>query len=497
MESSGTSQTGAMPEFNVRHAVSQLILSFFKGMTEEQWGLLKSCKPDDSTTTMMAELLLEIIAAMTKAFLIGLDTVNRQWMEDGAKIDLGDVISQGFAEALGVDDAVQCPSSKILTQLIAQDVSESVQSALSSPEGIIQRLTPPSRLNDMILHACKMCKVFIGKMKSVFSPRPRKQRTTSEESDTEPEPSDADDRFARACIHRIVAQMMNRFHRDSEVHSRESAKSLTKKINHLLKDNRDLLGLVDPHTDIPSDRVLEFTKLLSDLLYRHIVDGPEILPASIQEPVKHAGMLADLQRKVFGFLSLTRWWQIFKAGDLADKMRDVIQGTESQPLAIPAQPGPVCVMKSRDDSPRAARKEKNRICVETFLETLVMRIFKKAKVTWTISNVQDIIQRLLERTLAEVEGVDFECGPETFGDLEKTICRDLCKKWGNAAWLLVSLKSDKPALGDCIASSVKDHLMAPRRERSFMRRFFPSLLTAMTMGEGLVLFSSADSGNFV
>ncbi|XP_037608597.1 uncharacterized protein LOC119478163 [Sebastes umbrosus] len=80
-------------------------------------------------------------------------------------------------------------------RLIAQDVSESVQSALSSPEGIIQRLTPPSRLNDMILHACKMCKVFIGKMKSVFSPRPRKQRTTSEESDTEPEPSDADDRL--------------------------------------------------------------------------------------------------------------------------------------------------------------------------------------------------------------------------------------------------------------------------------------------------------------
>ncbi|XP_037626360.1 uncharacterized protein LOC119488623 [Sebastes umbrosus] len=578
MVSSRTSQPEAiMPEFNVRRVVSKLLNSFFKGMTADQWGFLKSGNPDDATMTMMGELLLDMTAALTKAFLKYLGSTTLA-SEDDVQINLGDTISQGFAEALGVDVSVQCPSSKSLTTLISEEVSESVRSALSSPEGIVQRLTPPSRLNNMILHACKMCQAFIGKMKSVFSPRPRKQRTICEESDVEPEPSDAKDRhaatpssdvvismkdithvtiiikkqlnditepllvdvpdseytllqsqnsreiedvaeeiarsiaedavrqtpsaqkskrskksirskikkllakcFAKTCIHRIVAQMRKRFHRGSKVHSRESAKSLTKKINDLMKqpENRDLLGLGAPLVNIPPGRVLEFTKVLSDLLYTHITHGPEIIP----EPVIRANMRADLQRKVLGFLCLARWWQIFQSDDLVDNMRHAILGTKpraKKPLAIAAPPAPVSLTKSRDDSARRARNEQKRNCVEVILERLVTRIFKKAKVTWTLSNVQDIIQRLFDQTWVEVEGLDFDSSPESLENLEKAIYRDLIKTWGTATWLLMSLKGGQTAVGEHIAYAVKGHLMAPPRQRSCMCRCFSSMLAAMT-----------------
>ncbi|XP_037635133.1 uncharacterized protein LOC119493771 [Sebastes umbrosus] len=578
MVSSRTSQPEAiMPEFNVSRIVSKLLNSFFKGMTADQWGFLKSGSPDDATMTMMGELLLDITAALTKAFLKYLGSTTLA-SEDDVQINLGDTISQGFAEALGVDVSVQCPSSKSLTTLISAEVSESVRSALSSPEGIVQRLTPPSRLNNMILHACKMCQAFIGKMKSVFLARPRKQRTICEQSDVEPEPSDTEDRhaatpssdvviemkdimnvtiiikkqlnditepllvdvpdseytllqsqnsreiedvaeeiarsiaedavrttpsaqkskrskksikskikkllakcFAKSCIHRIVAQMRKRFNRGSKVHSRESAKCLTKKINDLMKqpENRDLLGLGAPLINIPPGRVLEFTKVLSDILYTHITHGPEIIP----EPVIRANMRADLQRKVLGFLCLARWWQIFQSDDLVDNMRHAILGTKpraKKPLAIAASPAPVSVTKSRDDSARLARNEQKKNCVEVLLERLVTRIFKKAKVTWTLSNVQDIIQRLFEQTWAEVEGLDFDSSSETWENLEKAIYRDLIKTWGNAMWVLVSLKGGKPALGERIASAVKGHLMAPPRQRSCMCRFFSSMFAAVT-----------------
>ncbi|XP_074492587.1 uncharacterized protein LOC141768311 [Sebastes fasciatus] len=579
MVSSRTSQPEAiMPEFNVRRVVSKLLNSFFKGMTADQWGFLKSGSPDDATMTMMGELLLDMTAALTKAFLKSLGSTTLA-SEDDVQINLGDTISQGFAEALGVDVSVQCPSSKSLTTLISEEVSESVRSALSSPEGIVQRLTPPSRLNNMILHACKMCQAFIGKMKSVFSPRSRKQRTICEESDVEPEPSDAEDRhaatpssdvviamkdithvtiiikkqlnditepllvdvpdseytllqsqnsreiedvaeeiarsiaedavrqtpsaqkskrskksirskikkllakcFAKTCIHRIVAQMRKRFQRGSKVPSRESAKSLTKKINDLMKqpENRDLLGLGAPLVNIPPGRVLEFTKVLSDLLFTHITHGPEIIP----EPVIRANMRADLQRKVLGFLCLARWWQIFQSDNLVDNMRHAILGTKPRarkPLAIAAPPAPVSLTKSRDDSARRARNEQKKNCVEVILERLVARIFKKAKVTWTLSNVEDIIQRLFDQTWVEVEGLDFDSSPESLENLEKAIYRDLIKTWGTATWLLVSLKGGQTAVGEHIASAVKGHLMVPPRQRCCMVcRCFSSMLAAMT-----------------
>ncbi|XP_074493030.1 uncharacterized protein LOC141768539 [Sebastes fasciatus] len=574
MVSSRTSQPEAiMPEFNVRRAVSKLLNSFFKGMTADQWGFLKSGSPDDATMTMMGELLLDMTAALTKAFLKSLGSTTLA-SEDDVQINLGHTISQGFAEALGVDVSVQCPSSKSLTTLISEEVSESVRSALSSPEGIVQRLTPPSRLNSMILHACKMCQAFIGKMKSVFSPRPRKQRIICEQSDVEPEPSDAEDRhaatpssdvviamkdiaivqiiikkqlnditepllvdvpdseytllqsqnsreiedvaeeiarsiaedavrstppeqkrkrskksigsrikkllakcFAKTCIHRIVAQMRKKFQRGSKVHSRESAKSLTKKINDLIKktENCDLLGLGNPRLNIPPGRVLEFTKVLSDLLYTHILHGPEIIP----EPVIRANMRADLQRKVLGFLSLARWWQIFQSDDLVDNMRHAILGTKpraKKPLAIAASPAPVF----RDDSEWRAQNEQKKNCVEVILERLVTRIFKKAKVTWTLSNVHDIIQRLFEQTWAKVEGLVFDSSPETLENLEKAIYRDLIKTWGTATWVLVSLKGGQAAVGERIASAVKGHLIAPPRQRSCMCGCFSSMLAAMT-----------------
>ncbi|RCU34547.1 hypothetical protein DVA76_19770, partial [Acinetobacter baumannii] len=76
------------------------------------------------------------------------------------------------------------------------------------------------------------------------------------------------------------------------------------------------------------------------------------------------------------------------------------------------------------------------------LEKLVLRTFKKAKVA--IRDADTIIQRLFEKTWAEVEGADLYVTPKTFEDLDKAIFKDLCMKWGCAEMVLVSMILEEP-----------------------------------------------------
>ena len=69
------SQTEDIPEVS-KDTVRPLIESFFKRITAEQWESLKSCTPDDATKIMMADLLLDIITALSKAWLKTLRSEN-------------------------------------------------------------------------------------------------------------------------------------------------------------------------------------------------------------------------------------------------------------------------------------------------------------------------------------------------------------------------------------------------------------------------------------
>eukprot|EP00064_Thunnus_orientalis_P025141 superscaffoldBa00011999_g25471 len=157
------------------------IQTFVNRMTEDQWTLLRSGSPDNATKILLAELLLEMIQAMTNLFLGYLKNTSVIISEEQVQAKLGDTLVQSFAEALDIKDQHQCVSSERLTNLLAKEVTQSVSSALSADKttesGMSQHITRPARLNNMINHTSKMLKKFVkkcGKMK-MCTPRARQK----------------------------------------------------------------------------------------------------------------------------------------------------------------------------------------------------------------------------------------------------------------------------------------------------------------------------------
>ncbi|KAM7397883.1 hypothetical protein PAMA_005967 [Pampus argenteus] len=186
MSKTGSSET---PEVTA-DIFSPLVQAFVDSLTEDQWELLKLGCPDDATKMLIAELLLEIVQAATNNILVNLKKKHRKKMsENRLQVNLGNTLAQTFADALNMEDQVQCLSSKRLTSLVTEEVEQSVKSILSAqisadPE-INEYITPPDRLNRMLKHASKILKIFARK-KKVLPQSPRQtvsqntsQRTTS------------------------------------------------------------------------------------------------------------------------------------------------------------------------------------------------------------------------------------------------------------------------------------------------------------------------------
>eukprot|EP00064_Thunnus_orientalis_P017266 superscaffoldBa00003623_g17346 len=159
------------------------IQTFVDRMTEDQWTLLKIGCPDNATKILLAELLLDIIQAVTNFSLASLKNTCVNISEEQVQVKLGDTLAQSFGEALDIKnpDQCQCISSERLTNLLAKEITKSISSALSAHNatepGFSKHITPPIRLNNMIKHASKMLKTFVarcGKMKKCTS-RARRQ----------------------------------------------------------------------------------------------------------------------------------------------------------------------------------------------------------------------------------------------------------------------------------------------------------------------------------
>eukprot|EP00064_Thunnus_orientalis_P009107 superscaffoldBa00001136_g9130 len=156
-----------MPEVTV-DTFRPLIQNFVERITDNQWTLLKSGSPDSATKIVLAELLLEIIQAVTNTFLAKFKNTSVAISKEQVQVKLGDTLAQSFADALDIADQEECVSPQNLTNLLAKEVAESVSSALSAQKtvkpGINQHITTPHRLNNMLKHASKMLKKFAAKI---------------------------------------------------------------------------------------------------------------------------------------------------------------------------------------------------------------------------------------------------------------------------------------------------------------------------------------------
>lgn len=136
----------------------------------------------------------------------------------------------------------------------------------------------------------------------------------------------------------------------------------------------------------------------------------------------------------------------------------------------------------QDDSevevvPSPVVKEKMSSCVkektlEFLLRSLVAKTLKKNKVD-AASDVGVYVEPLLERTRAELEGTDFDLDPKTLRQFIRNLSIDLCKKWGGDLNVLVALKKKDPELGDWVASTLKDRLLAPPANYGSVWWLFP------------------------
>ncbi|KAK9539981.1 hypothetical protein VZT92_002462 [Zoarces viviparus] len=137
---------------------------------------------------------------------------------------------------------------------------------------------------------------------------------------------------------------------------------------------------------------------------------------------------------------------------------------------------------SESDSHKDAKTQetKRKMAVNILVEILVTRILRKSKVNSNFVNVTDIITHQVERTWAALEKVDFDISQQTFKNFDKIIFKDLCKKWGYAEMVLLTMSTGEPALGNFIASAIKDHLATPPKKKSGISRFFSSVGQAIT-----------------
>ena len=120
-------------------------------------------------------------------------------------------------------------------------------------------------------------------------------------------------------------------------------------------------------------------------------------------------------------------------------------------------------------------------CAEPTRDATAQQEKSQFRHSWTRWQQGEIIAtRLFERTWLEVQGVDFDPTLEPFKKLDKAIFKELCKNLSGVDHVLWSMRSGEPALGNYVASLVKDHLLPPPKKPSAISRFFSSLGKAIS-----------------
>ncbi|XP_034747628.1 uncharacterized protein LOC117956605 [Etheostoma cragini] len=290
--------------------------------------------------------------------------------------------------------------------------------------------------------------------------------------------------FVKTWIHRMLEQLKAKFHQGSKVESGQSVSSILDDIDSLLQPPhggkahcRNNVAVFRDLKKISSGKDLVFTKALCDLLSRHISPGmaPNIIPDAIRDEESHRthpDLYADIQSKMWSFLGILRWWLNTKVGDHSQEALEALGQLENRSLA-PRHITPTQSAEACEDA--TAKTSRNRMSIKVILQKLLSRTLKKAKVDYKFKNTQDFLDRLLTKTWAQVEGVDFNTTTKTFRNLDKDIFQDVCKKWGCAEEILVSVTLGEQELEDSIACCFKHHLM-----KSQKTGFFASMCKAIS-----------------
>lgn len=331
--------------------------------------------------------------------------------------------------------------------------------------------------------------------------------------------------FTKASIIRIVAQLTTKFKLESKEGSKEKMQSLMDSVDSLLLTEtagENEMNVFWKFKHISSGKIPDFTQTLIDLLYSHITQSktswisPETIRMKIEKmpiPQSDAPLYTAVRNKVQCFLGLTSWWLNTEASNSSEKVTRVLMDPASLstiqlpedisvkevgpasgdvesvslqkvicvvPANVEVLAEPVCEQMRADPvQDTTAKTETLKMSVMTLVDKLVKRTFRKAKEDSTSVKLEAITVHLFDKTWVQIKEIDFDISQKTSKNLDKTIFKELCKKYDCVEMLLESMKSRKPEIEKCIISSLKHYATQPKRH-STISRFFSSVGKAIS-----------------
>ncbi|TWW73017.1 hypothetical protein D4764_15G0004110 [Takifugu flavidus] len=495
--------------------VHPLIRSFLERTTVEQWESFIQGRPDDATTILVAELILEIIAALYNSVVSTL--------------------------------ASHTPTSEesVLTKLeenLSQTKQELWEFKMNSEKVASQRITPISRINAMIVQFVEIFKKFSDEIKTFIGPRPHKisectlssrdllldedikspiaegirkeindefrdifsplmvdlpedeckdlHREISEEikivaeeirtfSETRSETlavkpvvkkikSFFARSFAKVCLMRIFAKLKKKHSKQAEAKS-DSVETILEKLSSQFLDQEDHNtecedALVQVFTDLCGNKVLDFNQELSNEIYHHSV--PED-PSPTVEREDQSEVHADIRSKAWVFIGLMKWYLKTQVNWVIDRVT-VPYVNRSGMNKLPAP-----VRSDENIARQEALRAKNRLYVKFVIEKVVFTVCSDAKML--PMTAYDLINNLVEIVWERVKEEQFYTDSEVFENLEKNIKKLLYKVLGSPDNVMFSIICEEPVVVDQIMLIINKQLLMPRKKKSVITRFFSSL----------------------
>lgn len=181
--------------------VQSAIERSFKLITYSQWEDLWAGSPDKSTKCILKELLQEVIRLLTKCILEMLKN-KRSVSQKQVMSTLRQSVPQSFAEVLCSSEKVQCKIAENFNQLIAKEVTESVNSAVSAGKETAEPVK--RRMDTLLRQTIKFLNYLSGPLTTICKVRKKKDYvvtglTTSESETTSVENISDDDGGKRRC----------------------------------------------------------------------------------------------------------------------------------------------------------------------------------------------------------------------------------------------------------------------------------------------------------
>ncbi|KAK1896460.1 Chaperone protein ClpB2 chloroplastic [Dissostichus eleginoides] len=206
-------------------------------------------------------------------------------------------------------------------------------------------------------------------------------------------------------------------------------------------------------------------KNLRPNLHSLIDQGPYLYslkpqPVLGRGPPQAEAVNREITRQVCRFLGVFGW---FVNNAVTQTRRMILAFEEIEAPPTITEEAPVSV------------STKAKMEVKVLVQKLVTRIFKNAKVNNSVGNSVGIVECLLEKVWAKVEGEIFTVTQDTFQTLDKVVYKDLVRIWGCAESVLMMFHMEVSSEENCVASIFKARLMCQPKKRGAVCKFFRSV----------------------